>query len=74
MKRSLGKLRNTPEDLQRQEPPIQPKKKIYQVYCNTEPYINEWLMGRPDLDVVDIKFASNEVGEIIMVIYREEEL
>lgn len=46
---------------------------ITQVYVDTEPGINRWLKENSHLDVVDIKLAANNDGEVIMIVYKEYE-
>ena len=48
-------------------------KKLIQIYCDTELGVNRWLDKNQHFEVVDIKLAGNEAGEIIMVIYKIEE-
>ncbi|MFF5816383.1 hypothetical protein [Lysinibacillus capsici] len=45
---------------------------MIQVYCNDENGVNRWLAEHHELVyVIDIKFAMNNDGEYIMVIYRK---
>ena len=44
--------------------------KIYQVECNSEQNINQWLRENADKEIVDIKASVNENGELITVIYK----
>ena len=44
--------------------------KIYQVVCNSERKINQWLRENADKEIVDIKANVDESGELITVIYK----
>lgn len=46
-------------------------EQITQVYCNSEDLVNMWLREHPDVEIIDIKLALNDDGELIMVVYRE---
>lgn len=47
---------------------------MIQVYCNDENGINKWLTeNQSSVEVIDIKFAMNNDGEYIMVIYKKIE-
>ena len=46
---------------------------MMQVYCDTEVGINNWLKENKDKEVVDIKLAANESGELIMIVYKVRE-
>lgn len=48
------------------------KKKIFQIYIDTESGINAWLRNNPDAEVVDIKFATMPEDEVAMILYKVE--
>jgi hypothetical protein len=46
---------------------------MIQVYCDGEDGTNKWLKEHQDVEIIDIKIAMNQDGEMIMVVYKINE-
>lgn len=47
-------------------------KAMIQVYCDDENGVNRWLKENySKVEVIDVKIALNELGEMVMVTYKE---